>query len=203
MEPFLTVQINPGQYKALKHLLNTLPKEIPRVMTRAINKVAKATFTRIIKRITKDYAVKSKELKERNLTLRRANFRNQTAIIKIKGRRIRLLAFRARQLKKGVSYQIKKSRGRRKVYAFMESPPGTGRPTTMSSGHKGVFRRKGKARLPIIELFGPSIPAIFQTTPEFEEGVLNRDLSNKLGREIIKQAEYIIFKHRGVTLASA
>jgi hypothetical protein len=33
---------------------------------------------------------------------------------------------------------------------------------TMRSGHRGVFARKAKARLPIRELFGPSIAFVFQ-----------------------------------------
>jgi hypothetical protein len=31
----------------------------------------------------------------------------------------------------------------------------------MASGHRGVFRRVGKGRLPIIELFGPSVGHVF------------------------------------------
>jgi len=194
----IEVEINRGQYQALHHLLADMPKELPKVITRAINKVAKASYTRILSKISHEYAVSQSELKRRNVTLRKASYGNQIATIKIKGRRIRLLAFKARQVAKGVSYKIKKTGGRKRVYAFMESPVG-GAPTVMPSGHMGVFRRKGRSRLPIIELFGPSIPAMFQTTPEFAKGVLERDVSAQLGREIISQAEFIIAQRRGVS----
>jgi len=201
----IEVEINRGQYQALKHLLAEMPKELPKAITRAINKVAKASYTRILRKISHEYTITQSELKHRkNVTLTRASYGNQIATIKIKGRRIRLLAFKARQVAKGVSYKIKKTSGRKCVYAFMESPPGSGRPTLMpptSSGkqHAGVFRRKSRKRTPIIELFGPSVPAMFQTTPEFAKGVLERDVSAQLGREIISQAEFIIAQRRGVS----
>lgn len=56
-----------------------------------------------------------------------------------------LVAYPHRQTKKGVSVEV--NRGKRTLVAgsFV---------ATMKSGHKGVFRRRGKARLPIQELRG-------------------------------------------------
>lgn len=63
----------------------------------------------------------------------------------VSGEPVPLVAYPHRQTKKGVSAEV--HRGRRVVIAgsFI---------ATMKSGHKGVFKRIGSARLPIRELLG-------------------------------------------------
>jgi len=53
---------------------------------------------------------------------------------------------------RGVTYRLRGGRGRVEN-AFI---------ATMKSGHVGVFRRAGKARLGIVELFGPSLGQVFK-----------------------------------------
>lgn len=63
----------------------------------------------------------------------------------VSGASVPLTAYPVRQTKKGVSVEV--NRGKRTLVkgAFI---------ATMASGHRGVFMRKGKARLPIRELLG-------------------------------------------------
>lgn len=63
----------------------------------------------------------------------------------VSGKPVPLVAYPHRQTRKGVSVEV--NRGKRTLVkgAFV---------ATMKSGHKGVFRRRGKARLPIEELRG-------------------------------------------------
>lgn len=63
----------------------------------------------------------------------------------VSGEPVPLVAYPHRQTKKGVSVSV--NRGKRTLVkgSFV---------ATMKSGHKGVFRRRGKARLPIEELRG-------------------------------------------------
>lgn len=69
-----------------------------------------------------------------------------------------------RQTRQGVSVQIKTS-GRSVIRgAFV---------ATMRSGHKGVFLREGKARLPITEVFTTRVSDVFRD-PGFVDGVLER-----------------------------
>lgn len=54
---------------------------------------------------------------------------------------------------RGVSYRIG-AKGRGRVDdAFMAQMP---------SGHVGIYKRKGQGRLPIIELYGPSVGLVFE-----------------------------------------
>jgi len=65
--------------------------------------------------------------------------------LNVSGEPVPLTAYPFRQTKKGVSVEV--NRGKRTLVkgAFV---------ATMASGHKGVFKRRGKARLPIKELTG-------------------------------------------------
>jgi hypothetical protein len=65
--------------------------------------------------------------------------------LNVSGDPVPLVAYPHRQTKKGVSVEV--NRGKRTLVkgAFVAS---------MQSGHEGVFKRKGKARLPIQELRG-------------------------------------------------
>ncbi len=67
------------------------------------------------------------------------------------GKHLPLINFKARQTKQGVSHS---GWGRRQLAkgAFIVKMPG---------GHKGVFRRTRDSRLPIKELYGPSLPTEF------------------------------------------
>ncbi len=203
----IEVVINRGQMKALRAMLREIPRDVPKVIARALNKVAKSTHVRILRKISSEYAVSQRVLKEKNVFLTRSNYKNLRAVIKVKGRRISLLAFKAKQLKKGVSYKIKKKGGRKVVYGFMESPPGSGKATVMPNplgpGHRGVFKRKGRKRKPIVELFGPSVPAIFQNIQEFAASTFEKEIGNKLGKELLVQTGLMLQRKRRIRYTAA
>lgn len=82
------------------------------------------------------------------LTLRRAKGSDITRFewaLEVSGDPVPLVAYPHRQTKKGVVVEV--NRGKRTLIAgsFL---------ATMKSGHKGVFKRRGSARLPIDELLG-------------------------------------------------
>lgn len=200
----IEVVVSKGQMRALREMLRSIPRDIPRVLARALNKVAKSTHVKILKRISSEYTVTQRELKKRNIGLRKAHYKNLKAIIRISGRRIRLLAFKAKQTQKGVTYKIKKKGRRKIVYAFLESPPGSGKATMMpGSGHRGVFKRRGRSRLPIVELYGPSVPAIFQNIQEFTEATFQKEIGSKLGKEMMVQAGLMLQKKRRISFTAA
>lgn len=84
----------------------------------------------------------------RALTMRRprgGDIAGMEWAVDVSGEPVPLIAYPFRQTKKGVSVEV--NRGKRTLVkgSFV---------ATMKSGHKGVFRRRGKARLPIHELRG-------------------------------------------------
>lgn len=84
----------------------------------------------------------------RAITLRKSkggDISDMEFAVDVSGEPVALAAYPARQTKRGVSVEV--NRGKRSIVkgAFI---------ATMKSGHKGVFKRTGTARLPIRELFG-------------------------------------------------
>lgn len=81
----------------------------------------------------------------------------------------------------GVQYQIRRAGGRKYVRsAFIAK---------MKSGHVGVFKRMHSKRLPIQELFGPSIPNVAERDVKLRNALkvdisakLNERLRHELGR---------------------
>lgn len=85
------------------------------------------------------------------LVVNRANRSNMEAQLVAKGQRIPISELGARETQRGVTYRAS---GRRALIpgAFI---------ARLFSGATGVAKRRGKKRLPIAELFGPSIPLVF------------------------------------------
>lgn len=84
----------------------------------------------------------------RAMTMQRAKGSDISSMewsLKVSGEPVPLIAYPHRQTKKGVTVEV--NRGKRTLVpgAFLAK---------MRSGHEGVFKRKGTARLPIRELLG-------------------------------------------------
>lgn len=140
---------------AIKGLEN-LKRTHPFAVTRALNRSADSGKTAMTRAIAADTGLAARAVRDQ-LIVARANAGNQVATITVRGKRIPLIDFKARGLEptrgkgRGVSYRLPTGRGRAER-AFI---------ATMSTGHRGVFMRTGRSRLPIRELFGPSLPHVF------------------------------------------
>jgi len=215
-------------------MLDDVKNGSQQVISRAINKVATAARTQIVRRIVEEVNLKSAEVRDRNVSLTKANYSRLEAMIRISGRRIPLLRWGARQTAKGVSYAIRRGGRQTAPGSFM---------ATMPSGHRGVFvRRAGNAdeaklrtrllalmgkrrewlsveeagklqtaramditrtagmlreavasagrrsgRLPISELYGPSVPAVMGDIAELSAETLDEQFAAKLEGEIDSQ----------------
>lgn len=128
---------------------------LPRVLTRVLNRSLSEVRTLVKRGIAEDTGIPVSQV-DKSLTSEEANFGRLVARLVVRGRRLPLTAFKARQTRKGVTYSVG-SKGRTLAEsAFI---------ATMRSGHTGVFRRRGKfpalaGRLPIDELKGPSLPRV-------------------------------------------
>lgn len=91
-----------------------------------------------------------------------------------------------RRPKKGVSGQIF-SQGRRQVFpgSFVQE---------MASGHVGIFRRTSKDRLPIRELFGPSVPDVLRQ-PDVLSAV-EAKAQERLNARLDHEVQYLLSKKR-------
>ncbi|RLJ20805.1 hypothetical protein DJ031_04655 [bacterium endosymbiont of Escarpia laminata] len=133
--------------RMLKHYRGGASK----VITRALNKTIKPVERVAVRNMAEDLRITQKSVRKA-IRLRRATWSNLRAEVQVTGRRLPVSAFAAKQTKPGVTYRGKGSGRKLITGAFI---------TTLRSGHVGVFKRLSKKRLPIQELFGPSIPHVF------------------------------------------
>lgn len=162
MSAFVEVMLDT---KDLDQDLREMGRSAPLIMARALNRAGTAGRAAMVKVMKKDTGIASKNIRD-EIRIDKANRSRPVVRVEIRGRRIPLIAFGAkgpepsRGKGRGVSYKLPTGRGRI-GNAFI---------STMPSGHRGVYKRKGTKRLPVRELFGPSLPHVFQKyLPVFRE----------------------------------
>lgn len=121
----------------------------------ALNRVGTMARTGGIRQIGKVYTLKRGTIAAQ-ISLARASPRMAAIEVAItaRGKRaIPLIEFAGRQTGAGVSFKIRRQGGRKTLKSSFVA--------TMKSGHRGAFERKGKARLPIRELYTIGLPQMF------------------------------------------
>ncbi len=140
--------------KVQRMLHNIRNHDVARAASRALNRTASQVRTAAVKDLKADIGhatgLGSAAIRK-NIRITKAKPGKLIAVLTPSGHAIPLINFSARQVAAGVSH---KAWDRRQIatHAFI---------ATMPSGHRGVFTRKGKKRLPIRELYGPSLPKEF------------------------------------------
>ena len=137
----------------------------------AINRAivtARAAATRKVREV---YAIKSSDLKK-YVSIKRASYSKHEAIVDIRGRKIPIIHFGAKQTKRGVSVRIKKAEGRKVI-------PGA----FIKKGQ--VWRRVGKARMPIKPLFTVAPAKMFElhAIKIFQE-IAQQEFAKNFSREV-------------------
>ena len=135
--------------REVERMLRGLKNGSNKVLVRAINKTATTVKRVALRGMAKDLRLTQKSV-AKSVKLDKARWRLKRAIITVTGRRIPIIDFGARQVRRGVTY--KGRGGGRKLI------PGAYIATMQS---KGVFKRIGRARGPNRELLGPSPQYVF------------------------------------------
>jgi len=171
------VKLNERKLRQLQQLFASYPRALPKIMSRSVNRAATKTRTAAGRAISRILNIKAKTAKEA-VSLTKANYRNWTARLHISGRRIPLIEFGGTWQRRwaGAKYRIKREGGRETAEgAFIAS---------VGSGHRGIFRRAGESRLPIYELYGPSVGAVMVGAT-----TMLRTLEKDAGRELEKNID--------------
>lgn len=208
-----------GDVDRVSRFLAEKSNRAPTIVSRALNKTATWVRTRVVRAVAAEIALKQKIVRE-SVTVSKASYKRLEANVNVKGKRVPVIDFGARQTKKGVGYRVSKKEGRKTVPGAFIS--------TMKSGHKGVFireeakgakgligsvadvlmnrrsvrsvrrLRRAKAagvdrvgRLPIREFFGPSIPGVVQKAPGLIQGLL-KDAEERTQMEMSRQIEVLM-----------
>lgn len=164
----LTIDVRADIERAVRALTQLQRAVVPTATARALNKTAAQAKTQAARAIRDRYNISSR-LIGRHIHLHRSTPSVLTARVTAEGEKLPVLAFGARQTKRGVTVQIKRGARRLIRSAFI---------ATTRSGHRGVFargqyggrafvRRTQRIRaypkpdLPITELFTVGVPQGF------------------------------------------
>lgn len=161
---------------ALNRTLGEMPTRTSKAMVRALNRGIGAARTVLLARITKDTGLRSKDVRAA-LKMREASLERPVARIAADLKRIPLVKFpgvRGRLPSRGRGRSVS-VRGREIPGAFMAQ---------MKSGHRGVFKRVGKATLPILELRGPSLGRVFAKYRHEALGIGEEFFDRNFAREL-------------------
>jgi hypothetical protein len=186
--------IQADQIKQLAEAIKGTPRKLKRELAAAVNATAKKTKTIMAREIAKELIVARKEINDKvSATAAKGNASEIVARVRVsKTGKISLKRFNARQTASGVAYKASKSRGARTIpNGFMGPKPGT--VAMRLGGH--AFVRKGKARLPIIKLHGPSPWGVFVAGGRREPSV--EQSQAELQKQIDRRIKFINLKKQG------
>jgi hypothetical protein len=171
----LNFRVNDRPLAEVQRMLGDLKGAVPRALSAAANRTAQQIKTRVLRIVTSQINVKRSDI-DLNKQDQRAgrsggvratlgNPQRPGARVMVSGLRMPLIRFatsaptpgwkRQRQRRPTLdqaTYRLRKDGGGRVV-------PGSFR-ARMKTGHWGFWKRSGRKRLPIVELFGPSIPQV-------------------------------------------
>ena len=181
--------------RGLRDLTLLNPRDAKRVIAKGLSDTARTGRTKAARHIGREYSIPSTPTRER-LRTKRARRNDLQAGIVAYGQPLTLRkgAKNIRQTKKGV-----------KAHAFGERQLYSGTfLATMASGHKGIFKRatdrggRRVARLPIRELYGPSVPDALDHVNRHTSlpSDLSADAVSKISRQIDRELRRQAGKHR-------
>jgi len=193
----LNVDIDSGDLQRAYLMLGDVKDAVPKVKTRAINRVLSGVVTDAVKEIRTVITPTAKVIKA-TFTTKKASIASSSALVKSTGKPLGLIHYKANATNKGVTVQIKKGNRRTLFQGAVIA--------TMKSGHKGVFSREKppyrskassslpwakfgkKYRLPIHEKFGPRVPDILSNPPIYE--AVEKKACVRLHKRIIHEIDY-------------
>ena len=166
--------------REIKAAFNEQRKQIEKAEIIALNRAGKSALAQTVIHIRKTYNIKSSDLKN-EIKVSRATKGAKRFRLTVTHKGLALVKFgSARQTKKGVNVTVKKG-GRQSIKSAFITEVGKGR-------HRGVFKREGKARLPIKELFGPSAMQLMSSDEAQKH--IEKIFQEKFEVELIRAMQY-------------
>lgn len=179
----LEVKLDPNDVNRIQRLLSYVPKAIPQVFSTALNKTAVTARKESAQKISKESGIKVNMVRKmiRMIPATRARW---MAVLRVSSKKLPAIKFFKARVRAGEKEYTKPTGIEIPDSAFLQ---------TMPSGHFGLFERVGLKRLPIREIFGPSLGEIFSGS----SGIVNevhRNASANLARNVEGQVRRVLSK---------
>lgn len=166
--------------REIKKVFDEHKKIVDKAEVIALNRAGKSALAQTVIFIRKKYNIKASELKDQ-IKIIRASKSKKVFRLEVSHKALALVKFgAARQTKKGVNVTVIKGARQSLPSAFI-TEVGKGR-------HKGVFKRVGKPRLPIKELYGPSAMQLMSSKEAQAE--IERVFNEKFEKELASAIKY-------------
>jgi len=138
-ESLIEITYDEGKLDNIRRMLAEIPRALPTIMPRAINRTAVSTRAELISRLYERLNLTKTRIRQYTL-IKKAGRQKWSASVYFSRQKVKLIYFGARALKgKGVSYAIERGGARKKI---IEPPRSAFIQTMPKSGHVGVFKRK-------------------------------------------------------------
>ena len=203
--PLVDIKFDEKKLKNIRRMLVEVPNAMPKIMSRGINRTATSARAEIVRRLYAHLNLTQKRIRQ-NIKIEKATRSRWQATLDIFTKAVPLIHYGASPLKgKGVSFKIMRGGARKRIIA----PPTSAFIQTMSSGHKGVFRRRPGGAIAfttladryIYELKGPSIGGAFEGAPGLAAQAQWWAMA-KLEKNIYDQVAYVLNKWRAAGRAA-
>ena len=189
----MNITVKQSSLDSLKAAIEGTTRKIKSELRVAINATAAKSKSILNKEIRSELAVTAKVVSSTIRTKRKSEGNDLSATVEVKKTaRISLKEFGARQGKKGTSYKISKTKGRKTISDAFQGP----KPGLMKASWKGnVFKRAGKARLPIVKLYGPSPFGVLTKGKKLEPSL--KQTEAELVKQVQRRIRLITLKKTG------
>ncbi|WP_176083134.1 phage tail protein [Martelella sp. HB161492] len=172
------VHFDASEIEALSRAIAKLPGEIKtKAMARAMRRMTTMARTRVVKRNAEHTKLPQRIIREQ--TTAYFNAGGNTIELVEKSGWIPLFKLGARQTRRGVRVR---TRGSYKGMFIAK----------MESGHSGVFRRVGKERTPIREMFGPNPAHAITNNPDVYMQALAEIIQENLAPRFLHELDRIL-----------
>lgn len=193
----LEVRFDDDKLKKLQRELKGIPKALPKVMSRGLNRTATSARTAISRSLSSRTGLKIKNVRNR-LTLQKASYSNWRSAVRISGKRLSLSYQQPRRTAKGLSvkYQRKRVMVRKAFPAlkgwFIRLPKAGGYKQTIGVKEALEIDPARKAgRLPIARIKGPILSQVFIGAQD-EANRIQAEFSVKFTKNIHDQVNLIL-----------
>jgi len=143
------ISIKVEQTERLQNLFENTPKEIPKIISRALNRSATFARTASARKVRQTYRVKHAQVIG-SIKIKKAYPGDLVAELRSEDSPIPLTGFQASKNRKGYRVSVKRGTGKQINHAFLLTPS--------KFGDSNISIRKTANRTPTQGLFGPSIP---------------------------------------------
>lgn len=128
----IEIKVDEKKLRQLEIMFRGIPGKIPGILSRSINRTITPARTEVSQGIRQEINIKAADAKDK-IDVEKASTNRLEASISLSHRLIPIMDFGAKMTKKGVSFKVYKSGGRKfMAHAFIAK---------MKSGHIGVFRK--------------------------------------------------------------